>query len=251
VIKPRKGRLLLLTSLATFFLAVVYLLGWSSIFDIEEVQIRSGDEVNQSEIQARLTGVELGLDVGGSMARINTRAIEKFLQEDRWIGRVAVERNWLNGVVSITVSERTPLMSIERSAKSLGHVQVAREFIDDQGTLFTLPGDLASKYREVPALRLESDDLDTRLSALFLLAAIDQLLPTREITVTPISTLVSESQAGGSAGGESGSRWIEIKWGSGEEIELKRDVVIQLLEIKGNRSAKTIDVSNPALPIVR
>ncbi|MFM7462692.1 MAG: hypothetical protein ACKO29_01250, partial [Actinomycetota bacterium] len=159
--------------------------------------------------------------------------------------------NWLNGVVSITVSERTPLMSIERLVKSLGQMQVAREFIDYQGTLFTLPGDLASKYREVPALRLESDDLDTRLSALRLLAAIDQLLPTREITVTSISTLVSESQAGGSAGGESGSRWIEIKWGSGEEIELKRDVVIQLLEIKGNRSAKTIDVSNPALPIVR
>lgn len=251
MIKPRKRRLLLLTSLATFFLAIVYLLGWSKLFDIEEIQIRSSDDANQSEIEVRLAGVELGLDVGDSMARINTRAIEKFLQEDRWIGRVEVERNWLNGVVSIKVNERTPLMSIERSARTLGQMQVAREFIDDQGTLFTLPGDLASKYREVPALRLESDDLDTRLSALRLLAAIDQLLPTREITLTSISTLVSESQAGGLAGGASGNRWIEIKWGSGEEIELKRDVVIQLLEIKSNRSVKTIDVSNPALPIVR
>ncbi|MFM7462530.1 MAG: cell division protein FtsQ/DivIB, partial [Actinomycetota bacterium] len=136
MIKPRERRLLILTSLATLFLAIVYLLGWSKVFDIEEVQIRSSDEANQSEIEVRLAGVELGLDVGDSMARVNVRAIEKFLQEDRWIGRVEVERNWLNGVVSITVSERTPLMSIERSAKSLGLVQVAREFIDDQGTLF-------------------------------------------------------------------------------------------------------------------
>jgi hypothetical protein len=89
-----------------------------------------------------------------------------------------------------------------------------------------------------------------RLSALRLFGLINQSLPTREITATSLATLVSESQVGGGAGDGSRSRWIEIKWGSGDEIELKLEVVTQLLQIKGNRNARTIDVSNPELPIV-
>lgn len=232
-------------------MAIVYLLGWSNFFDIERIEIRSSDKSNQEEIKAQLATADLGLGVGDSMARINVRAIEKVLQESQWIGRVEVDRSWLDGVVSIRVSERSPVMSIERSARSSGQPQAVREFIDDQGTVFTLPGELAGKYREVPSLRLESDELQTRLSALVLLKTIGRVLPTREITATTLSTLVSVSQMGGRSGTQTSGRWIEITWGTGEEIDLKLDVVIRLLEIKSNRSAKTIDVSNPALPVVR
>ena len=246
----KRRRVLALSLIAGLFISVVYLLGWSTFFEIKQVEIRTSDEANRALIAGRLANAELGLEIGDSMGRINVRAIKRFLQEDQWIGEVAVERNWFKGVVSISVSERTPLMSIERFAKNLGQTQTTREFMDEEGTLFSLPGDLASKYRGVPLLRLESDDFEMRLSALRLFGLINQSLPTREITATSLATLVSESQVGAGAGDGSRSRWIEIKWGSGDEIELKLEVVTQLLQIKGNRSAKTIDVSNPELPIL-
>jgi hypothetical protein len=240
----KRRRILALSLIASLFISVVYLLGWSTFFEIKQVEIRTSDEANRTLIAGRLANADLGLEIGDSMGRINVRAINRFL------GEVAVERNWFKGVVSISVSERTPLMSIERFAKNLGQTQTTREFMDEGGTLFSLPGDLASKYRGVPLLRLESDDFEMRLSALRLFGLINQSLPTREITATSLATLVSESQVGGGAGDGSRSRWIEIKWGSGDEIELKLEVVTQLLQLKGNRNARTIDVSNPELPIV-
>ena len=244
-------RVLALSLLGSLFLSTVYILGWSNFFDVEKIEIKTSDESNRTLIANRLTDSDLELEIGDPMARVNVRAISNLLQEDQWIGRVEVDLKWFAGLVSIRVSERSPVMVVERSVKSLGQSQTTKEFIDEQGAIFNLPGDLGSKYREVPLLRLESDDLEARLSALRLLKAINPVLPTREMTATPIATFISESEVGALAGQDRGNRWLEIKWGSGEEIELKLAVVTQLLDLKANRAVNSIDVSNPSLPIVK
>ena len=247
-VKPR--RILILALLGIVFLTVVYLLGWSNLFSLKQIDVRTNDQANRSQIESRLSSADIGLKVGDSMARINVRAISRVLREEDWIGRVVVERDWFDGVVSIRVKERAPVMSIERSARNIGQPVQLEEFVDLDGTVFTLPGDLATKYRQVPLLRLESDAVDARLSALKLLSAIEEELPTRKITATALSNLISESQPGGGAAAGVGKQWIEIRWGSGDDLELKLEVVRELLGIKANQGVKRIDVSNPGLPIV-
>ena len=257
----RKRVIALLMTL--LLLSLIYLLGWSSIFAVSEVKIKTSDDSNKSLISSQLSSSSLGLEIGAPLARVNTRAIARLLREQDWIGAVTVDRSWLGGRVTVDVRERIPLMSVERSARLLGisalDTKRGAEFVNEEGAIFTLPGELSKKYQELPRLVLDSDRLEDRRSALALFQAIEKEFPTQRITVSALSTLssLSQWQAPATSEGEGQAaprgleRPIEIRWGSMEKIEIKISVARELLKMKENRNLLLLDLNNPSLPIVK
>lgn len=234
-----RNRLLLLLGSA-LLITLVYVIGWSPLFSISNVAIETKDPKNVAliEMQLKQSGQEIKL--GQPLARINARAIERSLRNQTWIGTVQLERNWIRGSVRLVVAERIPLLRVESFGRD--RAVLTRGFLTSDGEIFQLPGDLANEYQDLPLLGLESEAVADRLAAIALFKAVDPVLPVMSLRVTRIATLTSENKVA--------ERVIRVAWGDQEEIDAKLLVVSRLLELKANRNATRIDVSNPELPIV-
>lgn len=234
-----RTRLLLLLG-GALLITLVYVIGWSSLFSISDVAIETKDPKNIALIEMQLRQSGQVIELGQPMARINTRAIERSLLEQPWIGTVQLERDWLQGSVRLVVAERIPLLRVESFGRD--RAVLTRGFLTSEGEIFQLPGDLADEYQGLPMLELESEAESDRLAAVALFKAVDPVLPVTKLRVTRISTLTSENKAA--------ERVIRVAWGDQEDLEAKILVVSKLLELKANRNATRIDVTNPELPIV-
>jgi hypothetical protein len=252
-------RRLLISISAMLILGLIYLIGWSSLLTISSVTVETTDPKNISLIESELASSGLTLEVGEPLARINTRAIERSLKDQPWIGEVNLERDWIGGEVRLFVRERIPRFLVEGTLPvnggSMGSIESGERFMTDDGTLFELPGDLAAEYQELPRVEIRSETSRDRGSAAELFAAIEEKFPTQRVIVTSISTFITESRVplatnsdpeGQSASGRS----VRISWGELKEIPAKVLVVEELMKLKANREVSTIDVSNPRLPIV-
>lgn len=231
---------LLAIAVAMASLSVVYLIGWSSIFAISTVTIESKDPKNITLIEAELSRSGQEIRVGEPMARINTRAIERTLKNQAWIGEVTIKRDWLSGSVSLLVKERIPLFKVEQFGREIA--TYGRSFMSSDGELFQLPGNLADDYQSLPSLELQSESIEDRKAAVILFQAIDGKFPVKLMRVNNISRFQSESEVEG--------RLVRVSWGQGDEIEMKVLVLSKLLNLPANKGAKSFDVSNPELPIV-
>lgn len=238
-------RLITLLSLV-LITGFVYLIGWSPVLTVSSVTIKTSDPKNVSLILGQLESSGLGIDVGDPLARINARAIERSLRDQNWIGEVSFERNWISGEVRLFVREKSPRFIL----REVGLLSPERQvrFMTESGALFTLPGDLSNEYLGLPAVELRGSDPIDRAAAVDLFDVVDPLFPTNLIVVTPLSTFITESEI--KRPGSDQSRSVRITWGGFEDIETKLIVVAELTELKANRMAQRIDVSNPQLPIV-
>jgi hypothetical protein len=249
---------------SSLIIGLIYLIGWSSFLTITSVTIETTDPKNVALIEAELGSAGLTLGVGEPLARINTRAIERSLKEEPWIGEVTLERDWIGGEVRLFVRERIPRFIVTASLPMIGSslsggsgVETNRsaEFMTDDGTLFALPGDLAAEYEDLPAIEIRSEATLDRRNAAELFAAIDERFPTRKVIVTSISTFITESAVPLSTTAESDQesravRLVRVSWGGLTEVEAKAVVIQELMKLKANREVSQIDVSNPRLPIV-
>lgn len=226
---------------------VVYLIGWSSVLTVSSVTVKTSDPKNVSLIIKELNSSGLGISAGDRLARINSRAIERTLKEEAWIGQVDFRRDWINGEVHLVVKEKVPRFMV----REIGVIspEIGERFMTENGVIFQLPGDLANEYQNLPKIELRGSDPQDRAAAVDLFDAVDPLFPTKLIVVTPLSTFITESTV---VGGKSSqrSRVVRISWGSYEDIETKLLVLTELLALKANRFAGRIDVTNPQLPIV-
>ena len=252
-------RRLILFLAATMVIVLIYLIGWSSFLTISSVTIETTDPKNVTLIESELENSGLILEVGDPLARINTRALERSLKEQPWIGEVNLERDWIGGAVRLFVRERIPRFLVEVSptmnASSIGVVGSGERFMTDEGTLFELPGDLAAEYQDLPRIEIRSERSVDRGNASELFAAINEKFPTERVIATAISTFITESRVPfeGDAdleGQSSPGRSVRISWGEMKEIQAKVLVVEELMKLKANRAVSAIDVSNPRLPIV-
>ena len=110
-------------------IALAYLLGWSSIFSVKEV------EITGAPTAAVLANIEMKsqIEVGQQLARVNPQSAARKIEKLAWVKDVAISRNWLNGVVAIEISPREPLAFFNPD-------QVPGQTIDEEGQLFSLPG---------------------------------------------------------------------------------------------------------------
>lgn len=245
-----KKRILLFFT-ALLLLALTYVLGWSSLLTISTINIQTTDPKNVALIEAQLTSAGVGIEVGSPIARLNPRAIERALKEQTWIGEVRIERDWFSGTVDLFVKEEIPRFVVQQSG--LGGVNVGGRFMARNGTLFTLPGDLAAEYLDLPELELRTQSAQSRIDAATVFDLTNERFPISKVIVTQISTFITESEAPIFRRGEENPirlQKIRIAWGDLEEMDAKMTVIDELLTLKSNRGISEIDVSNPRLPIV-
>ena len=225
---------------AISFAALIYLIGWSSLFSISTVNIETKDPKNIPLIESQLKRFDQEIAIGDPMARINTRAIERSLKAQTWIGEVRIERDWLQGSVSLVVKERIPLFKVERFGREVASYD--RSFMSTDGELFQLPGDLADEYQSLPTLELQSESLEDRISAITLFESINRDFPVKSLRVSGISRFVSELRHQ--------DRTVQVTWGTADDIDRKALVLSELLNLPANKRVSRIDVGNPELPIV-
>jgi cell division protein FtsQ len=206
------------------FAALIYLFAWSPIFSVKSIEaaglpreISSETIISKSEIS-----------IGEKLARIDPRAIEKNLSELSWIKEVSVDRSWLHGKVTITVTSRTPL--------GIFHDKV----LDASGTLFDLPGKVPSG---LPVVTASTPELGLEAIGLFTSLPVDLRNSLISISAANPSSISSWQQRGESK--------IKVMWGSNKDIALKVSVFRALLALPENKAIKRVDLSAPHAPIVK
>jgi cell division protein FtsQ len=210
-------------------LALAYLLGWSSFFNVKSVEISGAPTpAVQVEIEKKSQVV-----VGQQLARVNPQSAARKIEKSPWIKDARISRDWLSGVVRIEVTPRVPLAFFNSD-------QVPGQTIDEDGQLFSLPGytnpELALISAKSPESALKANELFTQLPENFR-AQITSML------ATSINTFTLNSVING--------RELRIRWGDNQDMALKISVINKLLKLPENKRIKLIDVVAPYAPIVK
>lgn len=211
-----KRRLFILIS-AIVFASASYILGWSSIFVVDSVEI-TGTE----------TKLNPGVSTGEKLARVETRAVAAKFENLDWVEDAKVTRNWISGKVTIEVTERMPLARFNNIA------------IDSKGKSFVL-----RETPTAPLVLVEASDLESAIKAVTFLTSlpVDLKSALTVIKVRSSGSLVLEVNNSG--------KQLEIRWGSDSDNELKIKVYKALIALPENADIKRIDVSAPHAPIVK
>ena len=209
-------RLALFSSLALLAIAT-YILGWSSFFTVSSV-----------EITGTKTQLSSGISTGEKLARIEPRAIAAKFETLDWVAEAKVSRNWINGKVSIEITERTPVAIFNNIV------------FDSAGNSFVLRGTPSS-----PLVQIQASDLVAAKKAVTFFSSlpVDLKSALMVVKVRSSGSLVLEVNNAG--------KNLEIRWGADSDNELKLKVYKALIALPENASIKRVDVSAPHAPIVK
>lgn len=227
-LKPKK-KILAIASIFILFGAGSYLLGWSSLLTVKQIEINGAPTLNSEKAIAE----GLNLSLGDKLARVDSRALANRLQANDWIKSSDISRNWFNGKVVIDLEPRTPVALYTAPGKP----QVA---LDASGVSFQLLGQVPAGLPKVSSSSVESGliaiELFTEMPKEFS-NGIDRLT-----AVSPTNILIN---------GKFSDRTMQIVWGDGENLSLKIKVITSLLELPENKLIRLIDVTAPLAPIVK
>ena len=209
-------RLALFASLALLTIAT-YILGWSSFFTVSSV-----------EITGTKTQLSSDISTGEKLARIEPRAIAAKFETLDWVAEAKVSRNWINGKVSIEITERTPVAIFNKIV------------FDSDGNSFVLRGTPSS-----PLVQIQASDLVAAKKAVTFFSSlpVDLKSALMVVKVRSSGSLVLEVNNAG--------KNLEIRWGDDSDNELKLKVYKALIALPENASIKRVDVSAPHAPIVK
>jgi cell division septal protein FtsQ len=209
-------RLALFASLALLAIAT-YILGWSSFFTVSSV-----------EITGTKTQLSSDISTGEKLARIEPRAIAAKFETLDWVAEAKVSRNWINGKVSIEITERTPVAIFNKIV------------FDSDGNSFALRGTPSS-----PLVQIQASDLVAAKKAVTFFSSLplDLKSALTVVKVRSSGSLVLEVNNAG--------KNLEIRWGDDSDNELKLKVYKALIALPENASIKRVDVSAPHAPIVK
>ena len=211
-------------SVLILFALLTYLFAWSSIFSVRSITATGAPAgVNEAAIISKSQ-----ILIGEKLSRIEPRSIERSLEELSWIKSASIERDWINGNVSITVTPRIAVGMYKGKA------------IDSSGTLFVIPGKVPFGLPQVsaasPKLGLEAISLFTNLP--------------EEIRQS-INSVTAANENSISSWQDQNGRSIKVTWGSVSDLDLKVTVLKALLALPENQSIKRVDLSAPHAPIVK
>ena len=197
--------------------AATYVLGYSSFFTVSAVEVLgSKNQINP------------GITIGEKLARVEPRAIAANLETLDWVESVNVSRNWINGKVSVEVTERTPVAIFNN------------QVIDSTGKSFVLRTEPSK-----PLIQIQAGDLEAAISAVNFFTTLPAELNStlKVVKVRSTGAFVLEIDNAG--------KNLEIRWGTNSDNELKIKVYKALLALPENASIKRVDVSAPHAPIVK
>ena len=226
--KAPKKALVIATTLIIFG-AGSYLLGWSSLLTVKQIEI-TGAPTLISEKEATKS---LNISVGDKLARVDSRAIANRLKANDWIKSADISRNWFNGKVSVDLLPRTPVALYTEPGKP----QVA---LDASGVSFKLQGKIPDGLPTVSSSSVASG-----------LIAIDVFTEMPKEFSDGIDRLTAASSRNIVISGKFSGRTMQIIWGDGEDTSLKLQVINELLDLPENKSIRLIDVTAPLAPIVK
>lgn len=206
------------------FAALTYLFAWSPVFSVRAITaVGAPVEVSEPALISKSK-----IRIGEKLSRIEPRSIERSLEELSWIKQASIERDWIKGKVTITVTPRIAVGMYKGKA------------IDSYGTLFQIPGKIPAGLPQVsaasPKLGLEAIALFTNLPS--------------EIQQSIISVTASNANSISSWQEQSG-RKLKVTWGTVRDLDLKVTVLQALLELPENQAIKRVDLSAPHAPIVK
>ena len=116
----KKPRSAVLVGIAIFLLFAVgsYLLGWSSLFTVSQVEIKGAPTPSsQQEISKKLN-----LPIGQKLARVDSRALSLRLKSAGWIESADISRNWISGKVEVNLHPRIAVAIYNEPGLSLIHI---------------------------------------------------------------------------------------------------------------------------------
>lgn len=210
-------------------IGLTYLLGWSSLFNVENLVI-TGAPNEAVRVQIEKTS---DIEIGEKLARVNPSSSERRIGKISWIREVSVSRNWISGQVTVAISPREPLAFFNAD-------QVPGQTIDQDGALFVLPeysnDELALISAKSPQSALKANELFINLPDEFR-SSVSSMVATSDNTFT----LTKEVK----------NRSIRIRWGDSSEMTLKISVIEKLLNLPENKEITVIDVVAPHAPIVK
>jgi len=211
------NRRLIVVISALVLAAATYVLGYSSFFTVSAVEVLgSKNQVNP------------GVTIGEKLARVEPRAIAAKLETLDWVESVNVSRNWINGKVSVEVTERTPVAIFNN------------QVIDSTGKSFVLRAEPSK-----PLIQIQAGDLEAAVTAVNFFTTLPAELNStlKVVKVRSTGAFVLEIDNGG--------KNLEIRWGTNSDNELKIKVYKALLALPENASIKRVEVSAPHAPIVK
>jgi len=206
------------------FAVLTYIFAWSPIFSVRTISaVGAPIDVSEAALISKSQ-----IRIGEKLSRIEPRSIERSLEELSWIKQASIERDWIQGKVTIAVTPRVAVGMYKGKA------------IDSSGTLFVIPGKVPAGLPQVsaasPKLGLEAIALFTNLPS--------------QIQQSIISVTASNSNSISSWQAFNGQK-LKVTWGSVRDLDLKVTVLQALLELPENQSIKRVDLSAPHAPIVK
>ena len=212
----KKRRLVVALTLIVFALAA-YALGWSNLLTVSSVEIKG-------------TGTFLSTTIkpGEKLARIEPRAVAKEYEKLDWVQRAEVSRNWINGKITITITERLPIAIFNNRA------------IDKDGVSFAITN---QSTKGLP--RIQAPSIDSAITAAAFFSALPQEIASsvQLVKVGNGEMYTLQMQATGHV--------IEVVWGSSQDNALKSTVYKALIARAENSKIHQLDLSAPHAPIVK
>jgi cell division septal protein FtsQ len=202
---------------AVLLAGATYVLGYSSLFTVSAVEvIGSKNQINP------------GITLGEKLARVEPRAIAAKFETLDWVASAKVSRNWINGKVTVEVTERTPVAIFNN------------QVIDSTGKSFAL-----RTQPTKPLVQIQAGDLEAAISAVNFFTTLPEELNStlKVVKVRSTGAFVLEIDNAG--------KNLEIRWGTNSDNELKIKVYKALLALPENAAIKRVDVSAPHAPIVK
>lgn len=206
--------------------ATVWLVWFSRVLAVTEVQVSDTDVVRPRSVEAATEGL-----VGVPLARVDLGRVENRVAAIAEVRSVDVRRQWPDTVV-VTIRERAPIASVEVAGRL--------KAMDGDGKLFDVPGSL----RDLPRVTTSGATTGEALQeAARVVAALPEDLASRVdhvqvATVDQVSLVMRDGRT--------------VSWGSADDSDLKSEVLSAMLAEAGAgggpEADADIDVSVPGRP---
>lgn len=236
----------LITALAvTLLVGLTYLFGWSNFFSVKKITIDVSDTKVAQQIEELLAQPPATISMGEKLARVDKRVIASRLKNLVWIDGVSIGRNFFTGEVRISLVSRQPIARFDGS-------NGGTRFLGSNLELFTLSNDAIQSatssssfdWRALPVITAANPTAQT-------LGDVKSFIDQMKIEGLQIRTIDISSPGELVSGITVGKQMVEVRWGSVQELKLKKRVLDALLAAPENKKVKAIDLTDPQNPTVK
>jgi cell division septal protein FtsQ len=210
---------------------LAYLLGYSNVLVIHSINI---NQVGQSsEVINVLNRPTFHIQIGGKLARANTKGAENELGKISWVAKAKVNRNWISRNINVSIFARKPVAVVQ------GPSQVSTQYIDSTGVIYSsnIPN------LTLPAVQLANQG-QSGIAADFIAKSSPVILEEMQLlSVDDAGNLKMQIQSQGAS--------LEINWGADQDISIKTSIFNKLIALPENKKISSIDLSDPKYPVVK